>query len=85
MHAADESPNRYSSAVPLRRATIRRESNALLDLAAVLCDTNHKVNVRGIALADRLLTDGESPLYVESDEETLEGAIRHTRAALLLN
>jgi hypothetical protein len=42
------------------------------------------VNVRGVALVDNLLTDGGSPLYTESRDETLDGAIRHARAALLL-
>ena len=42
------------------------------------------MGVRGVALIDLLLSDGGSPLYVESADETLEGAIRRTRAALLL-
>ena len=37
-----------------------------------------------MALIDQLLSDGGSALYMESPDETLEGAIRRARAALLL-
>ena len=60
------------------------EPPRLIGLAAELRDTGTPVNVRGVALVDNLLTDGGSPLYTESPDETLEGAIRHARAALLL-
>jgi hypothetical protein len=82
--AAEERPHPHSSAVPLRRAAILRVSAGLLGLAAELRDTDAPVSVRGVALVDKLLTDGGSPLYVASEEQTLEGAIRHARAALLL-
>ena len=61
------------------------EPPRLIGLAAELRDTGTPVNVRGVALVDNLLTDGGSPLYAESADETLEGAIRHARAALLLS
>jgi hypothetical protein len=82
--AAEERPHPYSSAVPLRRATILDAREGILELAAELRDTNQDVNVRGIALVERLLTDGGSPLYMQNDEESLDGAITHARAALLL-
>jgi hypothetical protein len=82
--AAEEGPRPYSSAVPLRRAAILEERAGLLGLAVELRETFHAVGVRGVALIDLLLSDGGSPLYVESADETLEGAIRRTRAALLL-
>jgi hypothetical protein len=82
--AAEERPHPYSSAVPLRRDAIVRERAGLLGLAAELRETETPVNVRGVTFVDMLLTDGGSPLYVPNDEQTLEGAIRHARAALLL-
>ena len=84
IEAAEEPPSRYSSAVPLRRAEILSERTGLLGLAAELRDTSQDVNVRGVALVERLLTDGGSPLYTSSANETLDGAIRQARAALLL-
>jgi hypothetical protein len=82
--AAEERPSPYSSAVPLRRAAILEQRPILLSLAAELRDTDQHVSVRGVALIERLLTDGGSPLYVETTEESLEGALRHARSALLL-
>jgi hypothetical protein len=82
--AAEERPHPYSSAVPLRRAAIVDSREGMLELAAELRDTNQDLNVRGIALVERLLTDGGSPLYMQKDEESLDGAISHARAALLL-
>ena len=82
--AAEERPQPYSSAVPLRRAAILDAREGMLELAAELRDTNQDVNVRGIALVESMLTDGGSPLYLQNDEENLDGAISHARAALLL-
>jgi hypothetical protein len=82
--AAEERPQPFSAAVPLRRATILDSREGLLELAAELRDISQEVNVRGIALVERLLTDGGSPLYIPNDAQTLDGAIRQARAALLL-
>jgi hypothetical protein len=82
--AEEERLHPYSSAVPLRRAAILDAREGILELAAELRETTQAVNVRGIALVERLLTDGGSPFYVQNDEETLDGAISHARAALLL-
>ena len=82
--AGEERPRAYSSVVPLRRAAILRERQALLALAAELRDTDQQVFVRGVALVERLLTDGCSPFYMETEEETLGGAVRHARSALFL-
>ncbi len=84
LDAAEEPPRPYTAAVPLRRAAILRERAGLLGLAVDLRDTGSGVNARGVALVERLLADGGSPLYLESEQETLDGAIRHARAALLL-
>jgi hypothetical protein len=82
--AAEERPHPHSSAVPLRRAEILTERALLLGLAAELRDMSQDVNVRGVALVERLLTDGGSPLYAPSTKQSLDGAIRQARAALLL-
>jgi hypothetical protein len=84
IEAAEERPHPYSSAVPLSRAAILDAREGILELAAELRETTQAVNVRGIALVERLLTDGGSPFYVQNDEESLDGAISHARAALLL-
>jgi hypothetical protein len=82
--AAEKRPSRYSSAVPLRRAAILEQRAVLLSLASELRDTDQRVCARGIALVERLLRDGGSPLYVETIDQSLEGALRHARSALFL-
>ena len=42
------------------------------------------VSVRGVALVERLLTWGGSPLYAPHHDGALEADLRHARAALLL-
>ena len=81
---AEKGPSPYSSAVPLRSNAILEQRPILLSLAGDLRDTDQRVSVRGVALLERLLTDGGSPLYVETLDESLEGALRHARSALLL-
>jgi hypothetical protein len=39
---------------------------------------------RGVALVQRLLTDGDSPLYMPYPSGELDLAVRHANAALLL-
>ena len=39
---------------------------------------------RGVALVQRLLTDGDSPLYAPYPAGELELAVRHANTALLL-
>ena len=41
-------------------------------------------NARGVALVERLLTDGGSPLYTPHPPGELELAVRRANAALLL-
>ena len=79
-----ERPRPYSASVPLRRRAILHEREGLLELAFELRDTSQEVDARGVALVDQLLSDGGSPLYTENPDETLAGAIRRARAALLL-
>ena len=42
------------------------------------------MNARGVAMVERLLTDGGSPLYAACTTAHLEEALRHARSALLL-
>ena len=81
---AQDRPRPYSAAVPLRRRAILSNRHELLGLALELRDTSQEVSAHGMALVEQLLSDGGSPLYTKSLEQTLEGAISHARAALLL-
>ena len=59
----------------------------ILTLADEL-EQEERVSPRGVILADRLVTDGDSPVYGRtrspSPNETVESAVRHARAALHL-
>jgi hypothetical protein len=60
----------------------------ILTLADEL-EQEESVNARGVILADRLITDGGSPVYAPDPishppEETVESAVKHARAALHL-
>jgi hypothetical protein len=81
--AAEERPYPHSASVPLRREAILNARAPLLGLAFELRD-GAEVSAQGVALVEQLLRDGGSPLYTETPDETLEGAIRRARAALLL-
>lgn len=82
--AAAEHPSRaLTSAVPLQRREILAARAGLLALAAELGGTD-EVQPRGVALVQRLLTDGDSPLYRLRRVGELERAVRHAKAALLL-
>ena len=57
----------------------------LMSLAGDLRDTAPaRSHARGVALLERLLTDGDSPLFVETVDESSTAALRHARSALLL-
>jgi hypothetical protein len=81
--AAGERPRGLSSQVPLARGEILQERVLLLELASDLCGDEH-LSPRGVALVERLLTDGGSPIYRGAGPGTLRGAVVHARAALLL-
>jgi len=66
--------------VRLRELDIIRVRSQIRDLADQL-ESNTPVNPRGVILADRLIRDGESPLFVESNEN-VEAAVERARAAL---
>lgn len=81
--AAEEPPRGLSSAVPLQRHQILAERELLFELAADL-DGPGDLKPRGIALVERLLTHGDSPVYMSSPEGTLREGLRQARAALHL-
>ena len=67
--------------VPVRRAAIRDCAQDLEALIRRLRD-GEPVDPRGIALTDRLLTDGASPLYYDAGGPSLSYTIRSARLAL---
>jgi len=81
--AAEEPRRGYTSAVPLNRGEVLRERAFLLELAADLVSED-ELNPRGIALVDRLLTDGSSPVYSPGPKGDLHRALIHARAAMHL-
>ncbi len=83
LDAAEKGRRGFTSAVPIQRHDILRERQLLLQLAADL-ESEDELQPRGIALVERLLIDGASPVYVDSPEGTLHGALVHAHAALYL-
>jgi hypothetical protein len=83
LDAAEEGPRGFTAAVPIQRRDILRERELLLQLAADL-ESQDELSPRGIALVERLLVDGGSPVYVNGTEGALHGAIVHAHAALYL-
>lgn len=80
---AEEPRLGYGSSVPLQRRDILRERDLLLVLAADLLSED-ELSPRGIALVERLLTDGASPVYTPCPEGSLHNTLTHARAALHL-
>jgi hypothetical protein len=84
VRAAEQPPRPLSAALPLQREPILRARERLLELADNLA-FGSEVNPRGVALVERLLRDGGSPLYGPAVYDTVDSAVRHARAALLLS
>ncbi len=83
LKAAHEPPATFSSRAPLSRQEIRACASLIEEVAAHL-EGPEPVSVRGVALVERLLSWGGSPLYAPHLDGALEGDLRHARAALLL-
>lgn len=83
MDAAEEPRRGLTSAVLIQRHGILGERGALLELAADL-ESDDRLQPRGIALVERLLTSPDSPVYLSSPEGTLREALGQARAALYL-
>jgi hypothetical protein len=80
MHDAHHPAPLIGPQVRVRRAAIRDCAEDIEALIRRLGD-GEPVDPRGIALTDRLLTDGESPLY-QNNGQPLRYAIRSARLAL---
>jgi hypothetical protein len=77
-----EGQTRRASAAPLlANRDIRASRAVLLGLAQALRECP-VVDAMGVAQAQRLLTDGASPLYIESHNDALWHAARRATAAL---
>jgi hypothetical protein len=70
-----------AAAPPLATRDIRTSRSGLLELAQTLRE-NRDVYASGVALAQRLLTDGSGPLYVYGLDDELWHAARDAIAAL---
>jgi hypothetical protein len=83
--------NRYIAQLPLQARAVLETEPLILQLAADL-EADEAVSPRGVILVDRLIRDGNSPVYwrcgmaIEANppEESVETAVRHARAALHL-
>lgn len=72
---------RLTLRVPLRAGEIRDCADDIEALTRRLRDGN-PIDAQGVALTQRLLTDGASPLYYRDSPTTLRHAIRSARLAL---
>jgi hypothetical protein len=78
--------NIFVAQVPIREDEIVESEPLILTLADEL-EHEERVSPRGVILADRLVRDGDSPVYAltpvhHSSEATVESAVKHARAAL---
>jgi hypothetical protein len=80
--------NRFRAQIQLRAKPVIDSEPLILALADEL-ESEETVSPRGVILAERLITDGDSPVYApialsKPTEETVDSAVRHARAALHL-
>lgn len=83
VEAAEEPRRGHSSQVPLNRHEILVEAESIVELARDL-NSSDRLNARGIALVERMLTSGGSPFFSFGPEGELRIALRQARAALHL-
>jgi hypothetical protein len=88
--SAAQHPNQkmFPAEIPLRSDVILESEPLILTLAEEL-EHEEAVSPRGVILADRLVRDGDSPVYAplpreHPPEETVESAVKRARAALHL-
>jgi hypothetical protein len=74
--------NPFVARIPLREEEVLDSEPLILTLADELED-EESVSPRGVILADRLIRDGNSPVFWPCDE-SVESAVKHARAALHL-
>jgi hypothetical protein len=79
--------NPFVARILLLEDEVLRSAALILTLADELED-EEKISPRGVILAERLITDGSSPVYLamphQRGVETVESAVKHARAALHL-
>jgi hypothetical protein len=80
--------NMFAAELPLQSGEILESEPLILTLAQEL-EHEETVSPRGVILADRLVRDGDSPVYAPLPlhhplEETVESAVKRARAALHL-
>jgi hypothetical protein len=78
--------NHFAAKIQLKEKEILENEPMILTLADELEQEEH-VSPRGVILADRLVRDGDSPVYWPDPvnnprEQTVEWAVKHARAAL---
>ena len=81
-------PNVYAARLPLQVREVVSCAPLILTLADEV-EQEATVSPRGVILAERLVTDGDSPVYAMTPvehplEQTVESAVKHARAALHL-
>jgi hypothetical protein len=81
-------PNFYAARLPLEAREVLTNEPLILTLANEV-EREESVSPRGVILAERLVTDGGSPVYglrpIEHPlEQSIESAVKHARAALHL-
>ena len=69
-------------ASPLNRVGLRPYRAELEALAAQLGDLGQPVTAGGLAMVDRFLTDGGSPLYDRANTDSLPRSVESIRSAL---
>jgi hypothetical protein len=79
-------PNFFAAKLHLRVREVMGSAPLILTLADEL-EHEESVSPRGVILADRLVTDGDSPIYGPTPihhppEQTVESAVKRARAAL---
>jgi hypothetical protein len=86
--ARQPNPNLFIAEIPLQADEILASEPLILTLAEEV-EHAETVSPRGVILADRLIRDGDSPVYAplpreHPPEETVESAVKRARAALHL-
>lgn len=82
VRTAEERPRPHGAAVSIRRQEILGQREQMRWIARQLRDSEREVGVRGVALVERMLTEGDSPLYSAYAEESLASTLDQARVAL---
>lgn len=71
----------FNANLRVQRMAIRESQALILTLAREL-EELAVVNPRGVILADRLIEDGDSPMYAREDDGQIAEAVEHAREVL---